>query len=345
MKISRLSLWLLCLWCFQCCTHPLKELAGKTKAPFDGEMFENIEPFARKRFTDFFKWWFVEKAEKWPEWVVSQYRLVPLKRVGKGEIQYNVINHATVLIQTDEVNILTDPIWSRRTSPVSWAGPKRVRNPGIRFESLPPIDLVVISHNHYDHLDIPTLKRLEKEHSPVVLVGLANGQLLKSAGIKNVVEMDWWDSYKWKGLKISFVPSQHWSGRGFFDRFKTLWGGFYFHAEKGGIYFAGDTGYGKFFRLIREKLGAPVLSFIPIGAYRPRWFMKTAHINPREAVLAHQDLASLRSVGIHFGTFQLTDEGIDKPKIELHKSLKNFSEKLNRKVDFRVPDFGTTYSF
>src|SRR5690606_12455675 len=162
-------------------------------------------------------------------------------------------------IQIDGLNIITDPIWSERTSPVSFAGPKRVRAPGMTFESLPPIDVVLISHNHYDHLDLPTLERLKDAFNPIFVVGLKNRELLESVGIKNIVELDWWQKQKIKNMDFTFVPAQHWSARGLFDKRKMLWGGFVIEGSKR-IYFAGDTGYGKFFKTIKEKIGEPDLS-------------------------------------------------------------------------------------
>ena len=175
-------------------------------APYDGQKFQNIEPTQDKSLFTLIKWRFTRNPSKWPKWVETKPGKVLKKRTDKGEIHWMMINHASVLIQIDGVNILTDPIWSERTSPVSWAGPKRVTNPGIKFEDLPPIDLVVISHNHYDHLDLPTLKRLKEKHDPLFAVGLKSGKLLKGEGITKFVEMDWWQSEKIKDLSVQFVP-------------------------------------------------------------------------------------------------------------------------------------------
>jgi L-ascorbate metabolism protein UlaG (beta-lactamase superfamily) len=316
-----------------------KEFKNPYRAPYDGEKFQNLEPFPPKSFFSLMKWkLFKNDRKEWPEWLDLPMGNKPIERTKKGEIIYTVVNHATVLLQVDGINILTDPIWSMRTSPVSFAGPKRIHAPTIRFEDLPPIDVVVISHNHYDHLDIPTLKDLSDKHSPIILVGLKNGELLKSEGIKNFVEMDWYQKYDYKELKITFMPNQHWSARGLFDKFETLWGGYIIESKRGEIYFAGDTGYGKFFKEIKKEFKNIILSFLPIGAYEPRWFMKPAHINPEEAVKGHIELGSKHSVGIHFGTFQLTDEGRDEPIDALKRSLKGVD------ISFLVPDFGKAYS-
>ena len=305
-------------------------------APFDGVKFENLEPVPDKPLTALIKWKITESQTEWPKWVESATGNILKNKTENGEVHWNVINHATVLIQIDGINILTDPIWSERTSPVSFAGPKRVRNPGLKFEDLPPIDFVLISHNHYDHLDLPTLKRLKDKHDPTFIVGLKNRELLESDGVTKVLEMDWWQILELGELKFHFLPAQHWSARGMFDKREALWGGFMIEGSSR-VYFAGDTGWGSFFELIREKIGAPDLSFIPIGAYAPRWFMKNFHINPDESVRAHKVLQSKQSIGIHFGTFQLTNEGIDDPIKELNKA------KSKHSVDhFDVPVFGET---
>jgi L-ascorbate metabolism protein UlaG (beta-lactamase superfamily) len=304
--------------------------------------FKNLESFEKKSFGTFLKWRFNREDKKpWPKYKDYPFEKKPTTLNKKG-IKYSVINHATTLIQVDGINILTDPIWSERTSPVSWAGPRRVRNPGIKFEDLPPIDLVVISHNHYDHLDLPTLKNLHKLDKPIILVGLGNKSLLNSEGIKNVVEMDWWDTHNINDkMKATFVPAQHWSARGLFDRFKTLWGGFMLSTSKGHIYFAGDTGYGSFFKTLKKKFSPIKLSFLPIGAYKPRWFMRSAHMSPEDAVLAHIDLGSKHSVAIHFGTFALADDAYDDPLKDLKSAIKK--HKL-AKESFLIPKFGVIKS-
>lgn len=309
------------------------------QAPFDGERFDNLEPVADKPFTQLLKWKFTSEAKPWPKWIDSLPGSILKSRTSKGEIHWNVVNHATVLIQIDGVNILTDPVWSERVSPFSFAGPKRSRAPGLTFESLPPIDLVLISHNHYDHLDLDTLKRLKEAHDPIFLVGLKSAPLLESVGIAKIIELDWWQKTNLNNLGISFVPAKHWSARGLFDKRKMLWGGFVIEGSSK-IYFAGDTGMGSFFKLIKEKIGSPDLAFIPIGAYEPRWFMKNFHLNPEEAVLAHIDLGATKSVGIHFGTFQLTDEGLNDPAEDLEKA------KIKNQIsEFVVPNFGETIIF
>ncbi len=312
------------------------------KAPhsdhFDGERFHNVERVDHG-LGSVLKWLTTRDGEKWPEWVESTPGETPKLRVGGGEAVVTLINHATFLIQTDSLNILTDPVWSRRVSPVSFAGPKRVRAPGLRLDQLPPIDAVLISHNHYDHVDLPTLRKLAKRNDPKVFCPLGVESMLSKAGFSEVIAMDWWQSAALtpQGIDVTFVPARHFSGRGLFDRNKSLWGGFVLQSSLGPIYFGGDTGYSEHFRQIREKFGPMRLSLLPIGAYEPRWFMSPVHINPAEAVTAHIDLQSGLSLGMHFGTFPLADEGFDQPLRDLETALDSLG--VDKEIFF-APDFG-----
>jgi len=287
----------------------------------------------------FLKFFLTDKREPWPQWIESAYAEKPVERVGAEKIRYTFINHATVLIQTASLNILTDPIWSYRCSPFSWIGPRRYRNPGVRFEDLPRIDLILISHNHYDHMDLPTLRRLTNAFGSKILVGSGNQEYLERKRIRNVSEFDWWGEYNQEaGVRVTFVPAKHFSGRGFFDRNKTLWGGFVIETPAGSIFFAGDTGYHSHFDMIYKMFGPVDLSFLPIGAYKPRNFMCAVHMDPVEAVRAHQDLKSRQSVGIHFGTFRLSFEGIDEPEADLVQA--RLQAGLSPE-SFQVPAFGS----
>lgn len=320
------------------CARVGKPTPMKTVAPYKNGKFDNLEPFADKSFWQLMKWRFTGSRGDWPEKVPFK-TVVPPKRVEGDDLKFTVLNHASILIQHNGLNIITDPHYSERASPVSWAGPKRVREPSVKFEDLPPIDVVLISHNHYDHLDVPTLKRLHDKFNPIIIMGLKNHHILNDAKISNYVELDWWQSHTVKGVTFHFVPAQHWSARGLFDRFESLWGGFYMHTPARSVYFAGDTGYGSFFKKIYQKLGSPDISFIPIGAYEPRWFMKASHINPQEAVRAHEALESKVSIGIHLETFQLTDEAYETPRMEFAKAWEN---SLKKGV-FLPPDFGKIF--
>jgi L-ascorbate metabolism protein UlaG (beta-lactamase superfamily) len=226
------------------------------------------------------------------------------------------------LLQTQQLNILTDPVWSQRVSPFLSLGPKRVREPGILFSTLPPIHVVLISHNHYDHMDIQTLIKLNKKFHPVFLVPLGNKLFLNNYGIQNVIELDWWQHYAINNAKITFLPTKHWSSRWLNDKFRTLWGSFGIEVANQKIYFAGDTGYGHHFIDIKNKWGKPTIAFLPIGSYQPEWFMRDNHLTPEEAVKSHIDLGAQTSIAIHFNTFQLSDEAIDQPVHDLQQALK-----------------------
>ena len=224
-----------------------------------------------------------------------------------------------MLLQVASYNILTDPHFSERASPVNFSGPKRMAPPGIPIDQLPHIDVVLISHNHYDHLDLATVKRLAAQEGgpPMFVVPLGLEVWFKSAGITNVVELDWWDSVRLGSLDFHLVPVQHWSQRTLFDRNQSLWGGFFVKHHSLSFVYTGDTGYSKDFSDIRARLGAPDIAAIPVGAYEPRWFMEKQHVNPAEAVQIHKDLGAKYSLGVHWGTFELTDESLDEPPIAL----------------------------
>lgn len=238
------------------------------------------------------------------------------------------IGHATVLLQLGGLNILTDPIFSERASPVSWAGPKRKTPPAMQLHELPRIDVVLISHNHYDHLDLPSLHALGEQNGgpPLLLVPLGVGDWLREQGLTNVRQLDWWQSAAADGVRFHCVPVQHWSARGLFDRFHTLWGGWVIEAQAEGgpftAFFTGDTGYSKDFADIHRRFGDIDFAMIPVGAYEPRWFMQNQHVDPAEAVRIHQDLGSKQSLGIHWGAFELTDEPLDEPPRALREALR-----------------------
>jgi L-ascorbate metabolism protein UlaG (beta-lactamase superfamily) len=247
------------------------------------------------------------------------------------------IGHATFLIQTAAGNVLTDPMYSQRAGPLNVFGPRRVRHPAVRFEDLPAISTVLLSHNHYDHCDRRTLRRLAKRDDPLVVTPLGNGPLVKASGVRRVEELDWWDDAKRSALPVTLTPAQHFSARGPLDRNRSLWGGFLLVVDGARILFAGDTAYGSFFTDIRRRLGPLDLALLPIGAYEPRWFMQAVHMNPAEAVQAHLDLGAPESVGMHFGTFQLTTEGIDDPLRALESACR---EKHVPPSRFRTLSFG-----
>ncbi len=311
-----------------CCTFSGPNYMGEKSDHFDGEQFHNLQPIEQHGLWDLVKWNLNRDRGYWEDWIPDSPGPPPPERVGMGELLITFIGHSTVLVQADSINMLTDPIWSDRASPVDGFGPHRKRPPGIRFEDLPPIDLVMVSHNHYDHLDLHTLEMLRKDHDPKFRVPLGNRALLEENDINRVEEMDWWDSIPFRHMDIHLVPAQHFAMRGTCDRNTTLWGGFVMMTEGGPVYFAGDTGYGPHFKMINERFGPMRFSMLPIGAYRPRWFMKPVHTSPAEAVDAHIDVESRKSMGIHFGTFIQADDGRLESIIDLKDAL------YEKKIDF-----------
>lgn len=243
------------------------------------------------------------------------------------------IGHATMLVQANGLNVLTDPMFSERASPIQSLGPKRVQAPGVSLAQLPPIDVVLISHNHYDHLDKTSVLALANraQAATLFIVPLGVKALFDDLGINNVKELDWWDSVNVKGVEFNFTPVQHWSARGLGDRSQTLWGGWAVLGAQTHWYFSGDTGYSQDFADTQKRFadrqtaaqgGGFDLALIAVGAYEPRWFMKDQHVNPAEAVQIHLDLKAKRSVGVHWGTFNLTDEPLDQPPKDLAVAVK-----------------------
>ncbi len=291
---------------------------------FNGKKFVN--PTLEKQFSpgisDIFNM-MKEGRPKWPKSVENISTPTFKESIGDDELALTFVNHGTFLIQLSELNILTDPVWSERASPIGWVGPKRVRKPAVSLDSLPSIDIIVLSHNHYDHLDKETLKTLEKRDAPLVLVPLGDKKLLESFGLKNVKELDWWQSESFEdGTEIIFTPQQHSSGRGLFDRDESLWGSFFIKNGQQSIYFGGDGGYSTHFADIKTRLGSPKIALLGIGAYIPNFFMEAIHTSPKEAVKAHLDLGAEQSIGMHYGTFQLASEKFTRPQEDLAQALK-----------------------
>jgi L-ascorbate metabolism protein UlaG (beta-lactamase superfamily) len=304
---------------------------------FDGTTFHNENPAATagKTFAEFLRWQRTRRRAAWPEWVEHPPATTLPRRVATGECAATFVNHITFLLQFRGLNVLTDPVYSERCSPVQWAGPKRVHAPGVPFDRLPHIDLVLVSHDHYDHLDLDTLQHLERVHRPVFLTGLGNGPFLREQGLARVHEYDWWQAHEAAAWRCTYVPAQHWSGRGLQGRNRTLWGGFVLEADGRRVYFAGDTGYWQHFATIRGRCGAPDLALLPIGAYEPRWFMRDQHMDPEEAVRAHLALGARQSLATHYGCFQLTDEAIDAPVRALERARRAHDVSDDRFVALR----------
>lgn len=277
----------------------------------------------------------------------------PVRRVGGPAAQPSVpsvtwIGHATVLVQASGLNVLTDPMFSERASPVTFIGPRRAQPPGIALDDLPRIDVVLVSHNHYDHLDRASVVRLHERSQgrTLFVVPLGLGPLLAQWGVTNVTELDWWDVHRHEGMEFHLVPVQHWSARGLGDRNETLWGGWAVFAPELRWYFSGDSGYSRNFNETRERFAQHMkdgalfdIALLAVGAYQPRWFMKEQHMDPPEAVQAHRDLAARRSLGIHWGTFALTDESLDQPPRDLAAARQ--AQRLAEQDFFVLPIGGT----
>lgn len=314
MRFSVLVSFFLCVSCAGAEVRPKSD-------NFDGSRFFFSGVNNDKSLWDVMMWKIKGDAVQWPEWTANSKSNDFSKPPVAGDVQFHFINHATVYIHTTTESFVTDPVWSQRTSPVQFAGPKRTRPAGVTAESLPKLDFVLVSHNHYDHLDTASLVALKNKFDPLFFVPLGDGALLKSLGITKFREMDWHDVVVVGQSEVTFLPAQHWSARGVFDRNKCLWGSYMVKTQGKKVYFAGDTGYGDFFRKIVERYGTMDFAMLPIGAYEPRWFMKDMHMNPEDAFKAHLDLGSKTSLGVHFGTWQLTDEGQGEPALALQKEI------------------------
>jgi len=300
-----------------------------TKPHHRSNGFQNLDPAARmpRSFGEFFRWQRERATLDIAPPKLELAAIIPDLGFIRGRTNHfsvTWIGHATALVQIGHTNVLTDPHFSERASPVQWAGPKRWQPPAVRIDELPHVDVVLISHNHYDHLDESSVRALNAQPGgpPLFVVPLGLERWLASIGVTNARALDWWDSLSVKDLKVYLTPVQHWSRRTLADTNTTLWGGFVLEGESRGklrrVFFSGDTGYSKqHFHDIGDRFGGFDLALLPIGAYEPRWFMSAQHVNPEEAVQIHRDLGARRSVGIHWGTFQLTDEPLDQPVADL----------------------------
>ncbi|MCX5806750.1 MAG: MBL fold metallo-hydrolase [Proteobacteria bacterium] len=302
---------------------------------------------AAKRNPTWWVWNWILRTD-WPDWPKRTDFLPeppPVARVPEGSIYITPVGHATFLIQLDGVNILTDPMWSERCSPVSLVGPKRYSQPGISFEDLPPVDVVLVSHNHYDHFDLPTLEGLAKKGGPRAIVPLGNLDLMRSTGIATVDELDWWQSVPLSSkVTVTLVPAQHFSARTLWDRDRTLWGGFVISGPSGNVYYSGDTGYGPHFREIARRFSPIRVAILPIAPFRPPQtrestpgYRPIVHMGPAEAVKAHMDLETPLSIAAHFQVFRLGIEGFNDAVDVLAASLKEHNLKPDA---FVTPVFG-----
>lgn len=315
--------------------------AGPHRPHASAEGFRNNYPHPAK--ASFWAW----KRAQWREGLPppAEGRLPPViaadvafLRANRSQDTLTWIGHASFLLQIGGLNVLTDPHLTERASPVTFAGPRRVVPPALDFAQLPHIDVVVISHNHYDHLDLATVARLAGQPggSPRFLVGLGLARWFVQRGMHDVEELDWWERREIGGVGFRFVPVQHWSKRTLWDANQTLWGGWIIERPALSVFHAGDAGHSADFRDIAERAGSPDVALLPIGAYAPRWFMATSHIDPDEAVRVHLDLRARRSVAMHWGTFQMSDEPLDEPPRRLAEALARSGVPPERFVTFRI---------
>ncbi len=311
----------------------------------DGRRFFN--PRGRPQalpFTALPRWWFSPgRAARWPRRLEKGPKPQLPAAVPAGQAAVTFIGHSTFLLQLGGTTVLTDPIFAERAGPFGRLGPRRVRPPALALEELPRVDVVLVSHNHYDHLDLAALRWLAAARRPLFVSTLGNGRWLQARGVPGTVELDWWQTHRISPeLELVCTPAQHFAARAPWDRCKTLWAGFALRTPAGRVYFCGDSGYGPHFAEIGGKLGGCDLAFLPIGAYEPRWFMAPVHLNPGEAVRAHRDVGARHSIGMHFGTFQLTDEAIDAPLRALAEARAALGMAA---AEFDTLDFGETRRF
>ena len=309
-----------------------------TSDHFDGKLFHNTIKTETKTLMDILRWRFNRTPPTEATLDKSIKTHIPKALNVSNNVVVTFVGHSTFLLQANSLNVLTDPIWSERCSPISFIGPKRLKDPGIRFDDLPKINVVVISHNHYDHMDLPTLVRLWQRDRPVFIVPLKNRKTLADAGIGQIIEQDWWSETNFhNGLSVMAVPAQHWSGRFIIDRNEALWAGFVLSFGKKNIFFAGDTGFGPHFAAIKERFNDFELALLPIGAFLPRWFMQDNHLSPADALQAAQIIRARHTIPMHFGTFSLGDDGFTVAKTELH-ALASSSE-----IKFTILEAGDTH--
>jgi L-ascorbate metabolism protein UlaG (beta-lactamase superfamily) len=303
----------------------MRNYTGPVSDHFDGVHFFDPDGSPPKSIGQLLRWQREGGRAQWPDWAPSPFSDVPPARVTSG-VRFAFVGHASWLIQTAGLNILVDPVWSDRASPFSFLGPKRVNDPGIAFDKLPPVDAVLVSHGHYDHLDVTTLSKLHATFAPRVVTPLGNDVTMKGFDCAiRANAFDWHDRVELgNGVAVTLVATRHWTARGLLDRNKALWASFILETPTGKIYIVCDSGYGSgvHFRRAREKYGTFHTAILPIGAYEPRWFMGDQHMNPEDAVKALADCGAGQALAHHHGTFQLTNEAIDAPVNDLAIALK-----------------------
>ncbi|SDB21524.1 MBL fold metallo-hydrolase [Belnapia rosea] len=313
-------------WIGGCSGNSIVAYGGPVSDHFNGERFFNPGGASPRGFLDLARWKLGGNNEGWPNAFPSPFLPDrPPRRVEGKALRVSFVGHATFLIQGAGLNILTDPVWSERASPYSFVGPRRVNPPGIAFDDLPPIDVVLVSHGHYDHLDLETLARLWQRDRPRIIAPLGNDATIRGHDLAiEVTTADWSGVVPLgRGVEVVLEQVHHWTARGLLDRNRALWCGFVLRGLSDGVFFAGDTGFdeGRPFRRIAERHGLLGLALLPIGAYEPRWFMAGQHMNPADAVQGFKLLGAQQALGYHWGTFKLTDEGIGRPLADLAAAL------------------------
>lgn len=296
---------------------------GAVSDHFDGVRFFRPGHVPQRGMRDLARWQLSRGRQPWPVSFPSPFSDRPPARV--EDLRVVLVGHASLLVQVAGLNILVDPVWSARVSPIRFAGPRRANPPGIAFEDLPPIDTILVTHNHYDHLDVTTIARLWGRHRPRVIAPLGNDVIIRAHEDEIAVDtLDWGEAADLGGgVEAHLAPTNHWSARGLNDRRMALWGAYVLKTPVGTVYLAGDTGYGSgdIFRAVRDAHGPVRLACLPIGAYEPRWFMAAQHMNPTDAVAALADLGAQDAIGMHWGTFRLTNEAVDAPAADLAAAL------------------------
>ena len=311
---------------------------GPESDHFDGKRFFNPWEVSSKQRNPL-KWFLTRVPPVWEK--RRHWHDIPDPVVdSEAPIRVTWINHSTVFVQMAGTNILTDPIWSNAAGLYGVIGSQRYIPPALDIEALGKVDLVVISHNHFDHLDLPSLTKLAELYDPTVIVPLGEANRVRKVGISKVVEMDWWQEHQHDAIKVISVPAQHWSRRTAFDNNRSLWSGYWIESADAKLYFAGDTGDGPFVEQIVEKLGNPDISLLPIGAYLPQWFMASAHTSPSDALSIHTRIGAKWSMVVHWGTFPLGDDGQDEPVQELQAIL---AKQPLENSEVIVPEGGVPY--
>lgn len=300
---------------------------------FNGKTFSPPGHARPRGWREVLRWKLSAQPRPWPLRVDLPPPPPPLEPQGRDCVA-TWIGHSTFLIRTPQLTFITDPVFSERAGPFGWFGPRRVHPPGIALGSLPHVDVVLLSHDHYDHWDVASLRALARQHDPLFVTPLRHADLLRQVGATRTVELDWWQTHVMAGARLTLTPAQHWSNRLGRPRNYRLWGGYFVHLaaaaqltsrapEERAFWFAGDSGYhAPLFEAIRRQCGRPDLALLPIGAYEPRWFMAPVHMNPAEAVQVHRQMEARISLAMHWGTFRLTDEAREEPLRDLERACR-----------------------